>query len=164
LGPARPPRVTWHSLLAPLPDGPRPERRPVATAAGLEPAAAAAVAGWSSLVLDLPAGDEGLRVVQVLLDANDRPLSASDHVLFRSAPRDGSGRAWIQQENIGGRYEADGSFRGTCWRTEGPEPVDAELSRWSAVPRPPTAEEIARLATLVSEMRRRGAAHDEERG
>jgi len=153
--------VTWHGLLAPLPAGARPRRRPVATTADLDPAAAAVIAGWSSLVLDLSAGAEGLRVVQVLLDAEGRPLSASDHVLFRSAGRDESGRPWIRQENIGGRYEADGSFRGTCWRTEGPEPVDDEPPRWNASPRAPTPAEVAGLSDLVREMRRRGDADGE---
>lgn len=152
--------MTWHALLAPLPDGARPRRRPVATTADLEPSAAAAVAGWSSLVLDLTAGTEGLRVVQVLLDADGRPLSASDHVLFRSASRDETGRPWIRQENIGGRYESDGSFRGTCWRSEGTEPSDDEPPRWSAIPRSPTVEEIAGLGVLVAEMRRRGGNED----
>jgi len=155
--------VTWHALLAPLPPGARPRRRAVATTADLDPAAAAAIAGWSSLVLDLTAGADGLRVVQVLLDADGRPLSASDHVLFRSASRDESGRPWIRQENIGGRYEADGSFRGTCWRTEGPEPGEDEPPRWNAIPRSPTAEEITGLAALVHEMRRRGDTDAEGR-
>jgi hypothetical protein len=129
----------------------------VATTADLDPAAAAAVAGWSSLVLDL-SGADGVRVVQVLLDADGRPLSASDHVLFRSAARDDSGRPWMRQENIGGRFEADGTFRGTCWQIEGPEPSDDEPPRWSAVPRPPTAAEVAGLTALVAEVRRRDAA------
>jgi hypothetical protein len=155
--------LTWHALLAPLPAGARPRRRPVATTATLGPSAAAAVAGWFSLVLDLSAGAEGLRVVQVLLDADGRALSACDHVHFRSASRDDTGRPWIRQENIGGRYEADGSFRGTSWRTEGPEPAHDEPPRWTAVPRSPTAEEIAGLDALVGEMRRRGA-DPEDRG
>jgi hypothetical protein len=133
----------------------------VAAAAGLEPAAAAAIAGWTSLVLDLTAGADGLRVVHVLLDAEGRPLSASDHVLFRSASRDGTGRPWMRQENIGGRFESDGSFRGTCWQVEGPEPEDDEPPQWSAVPRPPTTEEIAGLTALVAEVRRRDAGKAE---
>jgi hypothetical protein len=164
MAPGRPSPVTWHALLAPLPPGARPRRRPVATTADLDPSAAAAVAGWSSLVLDLSAGAGGLRVVQVLLDAEGRPLSASDHVLFRSAGGEESGRPWIRQENIGGRYETDGTFRGTCWLTEGPEPADDEPPRWNARPRPPTAEEITGLAALVGEMRRRGDADPESRG
>jgi hypothetical protein len=93
--------------------------------------------------------------VHVLVDGEGRPLSASDHVLFRSAGRDGSDRPWLRQENIGGRFEPDGSFRGTCWLTEGPEPADDEAPQWTAVPRAPTDDEIARLRTLVEEMCRR---------
>ena len=102
-------------------------------------------------------------MVQVLLDGDGRALSASDHVLFRSPSRDDSGRPWMRQENIGGRFESDGSFRGTCWQVEGPEPAEDEPPRWTANPRAPTPEEIAGLAALVEEMRRRGAAA-EERG
>jgi hypothetical protein len=151
----------WHALLAPLPGNVRARRRPVAAATGLAPAAAAAIAGWSSLVLDLSAAG-GLRVVQVLLDADGRPLSASDHVLFRSAGREGSDRPWIRQENIGGRFEADGDFRGTYWQVEGPEPEGDEPPRWTPVPRAPTREEVAGLIALVEEVRRRGPDSEAE--
>jgi hypothetical protein len=149
----------WHALLAPLPGNVRARRRPVAAATGLDLAAAAAIAGWSSLVLDLSAAG-GLRVVQVLLDGDGRPLSASDHVLFRSAGRDGSDRPWIRQENIGGRFEADGDFRGTYWQVEGPEPEGDEPPRWTPVPRTPTPEEVAGMIALVEEVRRRGPASE----
>jgi hypothetical protein len=149
--------VGWHALLAPLPGDVQARRRPVAPATGLDPAAAAAIAGWSSLVLDLSAAD-GLRVVQVLLDAQGRPLSASDHVMFRSPGRDGSERPWVRQESIGGRFEGDGTFRGTWWQVEGPEPEDDQPPRWTPVPRAPTSEEVAGLVALVEEVRRRGAA------
>ena len=149
--------VGWHALLAPLPAEAQARRRSVAPAAGLDPGAAAAIAGWSSLVLDLSA-DGGLRVVQVLVDGQGRPLSASDHVMFRSPGRDGSERPWVRQESIGGRFEVDGSFRGTYWQVEGPEPKDDEPPRWRPVPRPPTSDEVAGLVALVEEVRRRGVA------
>jgi hypothetical protein len=151
----------WHALLAPLPGNVRARRRPVAAATGLDPAAAAAIAGWSSLVLDLSAAG-GLRVVQVLLDADGRVLSASDHVLFRSGGREGSDRPWIRQENIGGRFEADGDFRGTYWQVEGPEPEGDEPPRWTPAPRAPTREEVAGLIALVEEVRRRGPDSETE--
>lgn len=150
--------MTWHALLAPLPAGVRPQRRRVGVTADLDPAAAQAVAGWSSLVVDLTAGADGLRVVQVLIDAEGHPLSASDHVLFRSGGRDDTGRPWTRQENIGGRFETDGAFRGTYWQVEGPEPADDEPPRWTPVPRAPTREEVAGLVALVEEVRRRGPA------
>ena len=80
------------------------------------------------------------------------------NVLFRSAGRDGSGRLWIRQENIGGRFETDGAFRGTYWQVEGPEPANDEPPRWTPVPRAPTREEVAGLVALVEEVRRRGPA------
>ena len=76
----------------------------------------------------------------------------------RSAGRDGSGRLWIRQENIGGRFETDGAFHGTYWQVEGPEPANDEPPRWTPVPRAPTREEVAGLVALVEEVRRRGPA------
>ena len=112
----------------------------------------APIADWSTLILELSAGPAGLRVVQVLLDGAGRPLSASDHVLFVSTPADPGDRPWMRQENIGGRFELDGSFRGTCWRVEGPEPEDDEPPQWAATPRPPDEPEIAALRRLVAEL------------
>jgi hypothetical protein len=115
----------------------------------------AAIAGWESLVLDLSAGAAGLRILQVLLDAGGRPLSASDHVLFRSAPAGGSGTVQIRQESIGGRFESDGEFRGTVWLISGPEPVDDEEPPWEMSPRAPTTGEVEALRQLVAEIVRR---------
>lgn len=113
----------------------------------------AAVAGWESLVLELSAGAAGLRVLQVLLDAEGRLLSASDHVMFRS---EGEGQpVQIRQESIGGRFEPDGDFRGTFWLISGPEPVDDEEPRWEMSPREPTEGEVEALRQLVAEMVRR---------
>ena len=151
----------WHALLAPLPVQARARRRPVAPATGLEPAAAAAIAGWSSLVLDLSAAD-GLRVIQVLIDGEGKPLSASDHVMFRSPAREGSARPWVRQESIGGRFEGDGEFRGTYWQVEGPEPEDDQPPRWTPIPRAPTKEEVAGLVALVQEVCRRGTIQEPE--
>jgi hypothetical protein len=111
------------------------------------------VAGWESLVLELSAGSAGLRVVQVLLDAEGRLLSASDHVLFRSETE--GQPVQIRQESIGGRFESDGAFRGTFWLTTGPEPVDEEEPRWGLSPREPTKGEVEALRQLVAEMVRR---------
>lgn len=116
---------------------------------------AAAVAGWESLVLELSAGPSGLRILQVLLDAEGRLLSASDHVLFRS---EAEGRpARIRQESIGGRFESDGNFRGTFWLITGMEPVDEEEPQWDMSPRTPTNGEVEALRQLVAEVVRRRA-------
>lgn len=150
----------WHALLGPIPAHARPRLSPVATPELLASGQAAPVADWSSLILELSTAAGELRIVQVLLDGEGRALSASDHVLFRSPPADPGGRPWMRQDNIGGRFEADGSFRGTCWRVEGPEPEDDEPPRWSATSRPPEEAEIAALRKLVAQLmaRRPGIA------
>jgi len=147
-------------LLGPIPAHARPRLSPVATPELLASGHAAPIADWSSLILELSTAAGELRIVQVLLDGEGRALSASDHVLFRSPPADPGGRPWMRQDNIGGRFEADGSFRATCWRVEGPEPEDDEPPRWSATPRPPEEAEIAALRRLVAQLmaRRPGIA------
>ncbi len=143
----------WHSLLGPLPSGSAPRASPVGSPELHGTPDGAAIAGWESLVLDLSAGSAGGRVLQVLLDAEGRLLSASDHVLFRS---EAEGQpVQIRQESIGGRFESDGAFRGTFWLTTGPEPVDEEEPRWELSPREPTKGEVEALRQLVPEMVRR---------
>jgi hypothetical protein len=117
----------------------------------------AAIAGWVSLVLELSAGAAGQRIVQVLLDANGRPLSASDHVLFRSEPAGPRELVQIRQESIGGRLEPNGDFRGTFWLVTGPEPVDEGEPEWEMTPREPTAAEVNGLKALVAQLVRRQA-------
>jgi hypothetical protein len=115
----------------------------------------AAIAGWKSLVLELSAGVAGTRIVQVLLDAEGRLLSGSDHVLFRFEVE---GRpVQIRQESVGGRFESDGSFRGTFWLVTGPEPIDDEEPRWELSPRQPTTGEVQALRQVVAEVMRRRA-------
>lgn len=112
----------------------------------------AAVAGWDCITLELSAGAAGLRVLQVVLDGTRRPIAASDHVLFRRERERPSDRAEIREESIGGRFEPDGSFRGTCWLVTGPEPVGGEDPQWEMTPRQPSATEAGALRGLVSEL------------
>jgi hypothetical protein len=143
----------WHALLGPLPAGAAPRVSPVGSPALHGTLDGAAVAGWESLVLELSAGSAGLRVLQVLRDAEGRLLSASDHVLFRS---EAEGQpVQIRQESIGGRFESDGDFRGTFWLITGAEPVDEEEPRWELSPREPTKDEVEGLRQLVAEIVRR---------
>jgi hypothetical protein len=114
-----------------------------------------AIAGWVSLVLELSAGAAGLRIVQVLLDGSGQPLSASDHVLFRSEPAGPRDAVPIRQESIGGRFEPDGSFRGTFWLMTGAEHVDKSEPEWEMTPREPTPAEVSGLKALVAELMRR---------
>jgi hypothetical protein len=142
----------WHALLAPLPEGVTPRVSPIGSA--LQPGAGeqSVIAGWVSLVLELSAGAAGLRIIQVLLDGEGVPLSASDHVLFRSAPLGGQGPTQIRQESIGGRLEPDGEFRGTFWLVSGPEPEDGGDPEWEMTPREPTVVEVDALKALVTKL------------
>ena len=145
----------WHALLGPLPADSTPRVSPV-TSPALPALEGAATAGWVSLVLELSAGPAGLRIVQVLLDAEGRLLSGSDHVLFRFETEGEPVR--IRQESIGGRFESDGDFRGTVWLITGPEPVDEEEPRWEMTPRAPAKGEVDGLRQVVAEVIRRRAA------
>ncbi len=107
---------------------------------------------WHALFAPLAAdGGTAMRVVHVVLDGDGRPISASDMVFYRTGP------AEIRQESVGGRFEADGSFRGTRWLTAGPEPADDEPPDWESTPSEPSAADIAALRALVDEMLRRAS-------
>lgn len=113
---------------------------------------AGAVAGWEDLMVEMSAGVDGLRIVQVLLDGERRLLGASDHVLFRDTAVE---PVRIRQESLGGRFEPDGAFTGTFWTAEGPEPGE-DASKWQMSPRAPSEVEVAGLRVLVAEVVRRG--------
>jgi hypothetical protein len=145
----------WLSLLAPLPADAKPERKPLATPGSEGAAPDSPIAGWQDLILDLSDVPFGHRIVSVVLDATGQPIAASDHVVLRAV--DASGRApdgpvRMRQESVGGRIESDGTFRGTHWIIEGPEPAGDEEPAWPQTPRPPTDEEGARLLEIVREV------------
>jgi hypothetical protein len=144
--------VSWHALLAPLPPDAVPTRKPVATADVLASPEGAAIAGWEHLTLHLAAGQAGLRVILVVLDASARPVAGSDHVLFWSPGERPTDARQIRQESIGGRLEPDGSFSGTCWLTIGPEPENDDPPQWESTSRQPTAAEAAAIVSLVAEL------------
>ena len=148
-----PPRKPWHALLASLPPGARPVRKPIAPPEILATAQGSAIAGWTHVTLELSDVGRGLRHLLITLDETGRPISASDHVLFSAPnPEDPAGPADMRQESIGGRLEANGSFRGTCWLVTGPEPIDDEEPTWDMRPRAPDEAEIVRLKALVAEL------------
>lgn len=155
------PAQSWHALLAPLPPEAAPRRQPVGPPEVMATPAGAAIAGWEQLVLELSAGAAGLRVVMVVLDDTGRPISASDMVLYRSEAAGGTEAAGacasveIYQESVGGRLEPDGTFRGTHWRTIGPEPGAGEDPKWESIPSEPSAAEVAGLKALIAELLRR---------
>jgi hypothetical protein len=148
-------RPAWHTLLAPLPAGVTPRRQPVASPELQARPEGAAIAGWHQLTVELSAGTAGLRHLLVVLDAGDRPISASDTVLYCRDVR-GSADVAYRQENVGGRLEPDGTFRGTRWQSEAVGPPDRDELPWAATPSPPTDEDVSRLKALVAEIVRRG--------
>jgi hypothetical protein len=146
----------WLRLLAPLPDTAVAERRPVASAEQLASGTADAIAGWSSVAVHLSAGDAGLRHVLITLDADGKLLSGGDNVLcHRQEQRGDVTVAIYDQESIGGRFEADGAFHGTRWRTHTEQIGDNDEGRTTATPSPPTEDEIAALRRLVDDVLRR---------
>jgi hypothetical protein len=125
--------------------------RPVLSAELAGKPESAAIAGWESVTVDLSAGEAGSRHVMVTLDAKGQPISASDWVLYVS----GEPREYVH-ENVGGRIEPDGTFRGTRWRTvmvevpEGDEPRPRDAARSD-----PTPEDVQGLMRIAREVLRR---------
>jgi hypothetical protein len=151
----------WLSLLAPLPADVVPHRAPVAAPGTPQAAPDSPIAGWQSLIVDRSDLPFGGRVVHVTLDAAGVPISASDHVYLRDVDATSQAPAdpvQMRQLSVGGRIEADGTFRGTHWTTAGPEPADDEEPQWQMTPRPPTEREIAALMALVHEVMARAPA------
>ena len=65
--------------------------------------------------------------------------------------------AQLRHESIGGRFEMDGTFRGTRWLSVCDDPGDDEPADLQSTPTAPTADEIAALRALLDEMLRRDA-------
>lgn len=137
----------WLSLLAGLPPDAKPARHPVVSEAGAHLPEAGSAAGWYSLVLDLSLPGSGLRVVIATLDGNTL-LSGSDMVYRQTAEAN-------IMENVGGRFEPDGRFRGTHWRGVFPPGVEEGFQPNWFTPRAPTDEEGQTLRALLDELCRR---------
>lgn len=143
-------RQPWHALFAAIPLEAPVKRKPVASPELLAQGKADAIAGWQSLTVELSAGADGLRHVMVTLDGSGTPISAGDWVMYA---REGPDGTTYVHENVGGRLEPDGSFRGTRWRsvTFGkPDSEDAEVKESQHTP--PTAEDVAAIQALVKEL------------
>jgi hypothetical protein len=159
------PAKPWHALLAPLPENVIVRRQPVGSPEVLAMPEGAAIAGWEQLTVELSAGLAGLWHVLVVLDATGRPISASDTVLYRlevlkssghtDTPSDSLLSAEFYHESIGGRFEADGTFRGTRWQIFGKEQPDGSDAQMKSTPSEPSEADIASLKNLVAEIMRR---------
>jgi hypothetical protein len=149
------PAPPWLSLLAPLPHDVVPQRKPVASAQQLANGTAGPIAGWQSITVNLSEPAFGLRHVQITLDEHGRLLAGGDHVmLVRETTADGCEATVTDHESIGGRFEEDGAFGGTHWKTtlEASADDDESSVTRSAEHRPPSAEEIAGLRRIIDDV------------
>jgi hypothetical protein len=151
----------WHVLLGPLPVDGVPTRKPVTPPELRDSPNAWAVAGWEQLVLHLSAGAAGSRTIMVVLDARGTLLSASDGVLYCTGlsggppPTDCEAPTLVRVENIGGRFEPDGSFNGTRWHSVTVDRGGDEEPEWESTPSQPSAEDVSGLRFVVAELMRR---------
>jgi hypothetical protein len=119
-----------------------------------------AVAGWEQLVLHLSAGAAGSRTILVVLDANGTLLSGSDAVFYHTGqsgapPPTKESPARIRQETVGGRFEPDGSFRGTRWHSVALDRGGDRDPEWDSTPSQPSPDDVASLRLVVAELIRR---------
>ena len=146
----------WLALFAPLPDDAAVERKPVASPELIASGKADPIAGWDSVSVHL-SDVAGVRHVLITIDANDQLLSASDMVLFQRSEQRGKAVMTIyDQENVGGRVEEDGSFRGTRWVTH-TEQIgdDDEHAHTTSLPSPPSPADVTSLRAIVDAVLKR---------
>ena len=157
----RPSDLEWHVLFGPLPAGAVQTRQPVASPEVLASPTGWAVAGWEQIALHLFAGSAGSRSCLVVLDGSGTLLSGSDSVLYRMGldggppPEDSDAPCLIQQDNVGGRFEPDGSFRGTRWRSVAEDPGGVDELEWEMARSEPSSTDIEGLRRVVAELIRR---------
>lgn len=150
--------TNWHALLAPIPDSAVAIRKPVASSEILATPEGSAIAGWEQVTVELSLGGAGLRHFMIVLDATGAPISAGDTVVYRSddGEADRSERdVAFRIESIGGRLEADGSFRGTRWVSWGIEHAGEIEPAMESKPSEPTEGEISALLLLIEDVMRR---------
>jgi hypothetical protein len=152
------PAPSWLSLLSELPETAVVEKKPVASAEQLAAGSAGPIAGWQTVTVHLSEPEYGLRHVLITLDEHGDLLAGSDHVMFvRATTPDGLEATLTDHESIGGRFEKDGSFRGTHGKTtleSRADDAESSITR-SAEQRPPTDIEIAALRRIVDDVLKR---------
>jgi hypothetical protein len=159
------PSKPWHALLAPLPNDVAVCRQPVGSPEVLSTPEGAAIAGWEQLTVELSAGPAGLRHILVVLTSSGQLISASDTVLYRSEisktaqdtahSSPASDHVEFHSETIGGRFELDGTFRGTHWETSGVESPENSEPKMNSKRSAPSAEDIAAIKALVADLIKR---------
>ena len=121
------------------------------------------MAGWEQIALHLFAGAVGSRSSLVVLDGSGTLLSGSDSVLYRMAldggpaSEDTEAPCLIQQDSVGGRFEPDGSFRGTRWRSIAEDPGGVDELEWEMSRSEPSATDVEGLRRVVAELIRRAS-------
>lgn len=153
----------WLALFAPLPEDAVIERKPVASPELVASGQADAIAGWECISVNLSDPTAGLRNVLITLDGNGTLLSASDWVLFEREEQRGGDRVIIHDhENVGGRFEEDGSFRGTRWLTH-TEQIgdDEEHAHTTTLPSSPSDQDVASLRAVIEAVLKRAPGRSE---
>ena len=151
------PSPAWLELLSPLPGDAKPERKPVASAQQIEQGTAGPITGWHNIMVNLSDPGVGLRHVQITLDAAGTLLAGGDHVMFVRETRPGGEVILTDHESIGGRFEKDGSFLGTHWKTTLESSAGEEegsITR-NAEHRSPTDDEITALRGIIDDVLQR---------
>jgi hypothetical protein len=146
---------SWLSLLSPIPADAKPQRKPVASAEQLEKGTAGPIAGWVSVSLHLSEPKYGLRHILITLDENGQLLSGGDHVMFVRETTADDVATLTEHESVGGRFETDGSFRGTYWKMmleNAPNGDDENSVARSRENRPPTTDEIDSLRRIIDDI------------
>jgi len=147
--------LPWHKLLAPLPAEATPQRKPLAPPEIIDTPVGEAISGWQQLVVELSAGEAGMRVVMVLVDVDGRVISASDMVMLRTGAGEQEGRTATQyrHESIGGRFEEDGSFKGTRWHMLSTEMADGDdVVMDESIPSEPEPQDVEALKALAKDV------------
>lgn len=137
-------------MFAPLPDGAVIERKPVASPALVASGQADAVAGWESITAYL-SDPAGIRHVLITLDGNGTLISGGDMVMLQRQEQRGRDVVNIyDHENVGGRFEEDGSFRGTRWLTHTEQIGDADdNAHTTSLPSPPSEQDVTSLRAII---------------
>ena len=86
-----------------------------------------------------------------------RPSDLDWHVLLGPLPHLFRGSAGSRSSLVvlGGRFEPDGSFRGTRWLTVAEDPGKVDELEWQATKSEPSSADLTGLRTLVAELIRR---------
>lgn len=122
-----------------------------------------AIAGWESLTVHLSDPAAGMRHVLITLDGNGTLLAAGDTVLVQREEQRGRDLVTIyDQEDVGGRFEEDGSFRGTRWITH-TEQIgdDDEHAHTTSLPSPPSEEDVRSLRAIIDAVLKRAPGRRE---